>query len=194
MLSFYNATKETSSEEPNNGVATKTLCQTTAPEEKRDIIGNTFFCIVSKIVGNHLELNPNQKVFFNQNTLKNFEDLIEKACSLKSSVPESIKMPHNETELVKKLVSIKDGFVLVEPLKDFHKDEVHILGRYLRLPKELLQRHSLPMPGLAVRIICANEPYIKQDFFATTVLLKAIVNYSVSLRKVLAKGLNCFFL
>ena len=194
MLSFYNATKETSNKKPNNGVATKTLCQTTAPEEKRDIIGNTFFCIVSKIVGNHLELNPNQKVFFSQSTLKNWEDLIEKASSLKSFVPESIKMPHNETELVKKLVGIKDGFVLVEPLKDFYKDEVHILGRYLRLPKELLQRHSLPMPGLAVRIICANEPYIKQDFFATTVLLKAIVNYSVSLRKVLAKGLNCFFL
>ena len=42
---------------------------------------------------------------------------------------------------------------LVEPLKEFFKDEVRILGKSLGLSKDICNRHPFPGPGLAIRII-----------------------------------------
>ena len=42
---------------------------------------------------------------------------------------------------------------LIEPLKDFFKDEVRILGKSLGLTKDISNRHPFPGPGLAIRII-----------------------------------------
>ena len=42
---------------------------------------------------------------------------------------------------------------LVEPLKDFFKDEVRELGKSLGLKKEIRNKHPFPGPGLAIRII-----------------------------------------
>lgn len=125
-----------------------------------------------------LKLNP-EHVFLGQGTLR--PDLIESASSLASSKADAIKTHHNDTELVRKL---RDDGRVVEPLKDFHKDEVRLLGRDLGLPAELVQRHPFPGPGLAVRIICAEEPYMERDFSETTEVLKVIVNYTVYLQRV----------
>lgn len=58
---------------------------------------------------------------------------------------------------------------MVEPLRDFHKDEVRLLGEDLGLPHALVHRHPFPGPGLAIRILCAEEPFIEKDFSETQV-------------------------
>ena len=42
---------------------------------------------------------------------------------------------------------------LIEPLKEFFKDEVRVLGKSLGLSKNLTFRHPFPGPGLGIRII-----------------------------------------
>jgi GMP synthase (glutamine-hydrolysing) len=42
---------------------------------------------------------------------------------------------------------------IVEPLRSLFKDEVRRVGAALGLPKDILDRHPFPGPGLAIRII-----------------------------------------
>lgn len=39
-------------------------------------------------------------------------------------------------------------------------------------------------PGLAVRVLCGEEPYMEKDFSETSVMVKIIVDYSNALNKV----------
>ena len=45
------------------------------------------------------------------------------------------------------------GFELIEPLREFFKDEVRQMGEALGLPEHLVWRHPFPGPGLAVRCL-----------------------------------------
>ncbi|CAJ0959708.1 unnamed protein product, partial [Mesorhabditis belari] len=118
------------------------------------------------------ELNLKQHEYFlAQGTLR--PDLIESASSLASGHADTIKTHHNDTALVRELR--KTGRV-IEPLKDFHKDEVRELGSSLGLPDHIVHRHPFPGPGLAIRIICADRPYRCADFDETSIKLNILAN------------------
>jgi len=108
------------------------------PEEKRMIIGKEFAHVFEEeAVGLNAE-------YLIQGTL--YPDRIESVSDVGPS--HLIKTHHNVGAMPKDL---KLG--LVEPLKDFFKDEVREMARVLKIPKRIYGRHPFPGPGLAVRIL-----------------------------------------
>lgn len=163
--------------EPNSRTRiTKMLSQTSDPEEKRKIIGDVFVKICDELIS-EMNLKP-EEILLVQGTLR--PDLIESASCLASNKADVIKTHHNDSELIRKL---REEGRVIEPLKDFHKDEVRILGKDLGLPREMVMRHPFPGPGLAIRVICAEDPYIEKDFSETQVLVKIIVEFDQMLQK-----------
>lgn len=154
---------------------TSALNTTSNPEDKRKIIGDTFMRVANEVI-EELNLKP-EDVFLGQGTLR--PDLIESASAIASGKADAIKTHHNDTDLVRELREL--GRV-VEPLKDFHKDEVRQIGRDLGLPDDIVQRHPFPGPGLAIRVICADEPYMCKDFADTSNMLKIIVDFVTALK------------
>ena len=110
------------------------------PEKKRKIIGNLFV----KIFEIESKKFKNVK-FLAQGTL--YPDIIESK-SFSGSKTSKIKSHHNVGGLPKKM-----NLKLIEPLKEFFKDEVRMLGKSLGLSKVISQRHPFPGPGLGIRII-----------------------------------------
>eukprot|EP01134_Creolimax_fragrantissima_P007486 CFRG7486T1 len=161
---FYNASTTINNE------ATDKLKFTTNPEAKRKIIGDTFMHVGEDAIKSY-NLNP-EDVYLAQGTLR--PDLIESASSMVSNKAEAIKTHHNDTELVRELR--KRGRV-IEPLRDYHKDEVRELGKELGLSDALVHRQPFPGPGLAIRVICADKPYMCDDFRETQKLMNEIVRY-----------------
>src|SRR2546428_13460496 len=53
---------------------------------------------------------------------------------------------------------IAQGLIL-EPLKEFYKDEVRAIGRQLGLPEDIVGKNPFPGPGLAVRCLCSEEEF-----------------------------------
>ena len=110
------------------------------PEKKRKIIGNLFIQIFEK----ESQKYKNVK-FLAQGTL--YPDIIESKSSTGSKTSK-IKSHHNVGGLPKKM-----NLKLIEPLKEFFKDEVRILGKSLNLIKDINYKHPFPGPGLGIRII-----------------------------------------
>ena len=118
----------------------KKLNNISNPEKKRKIIGNLFIKIFEK------ESKKLKKVkFLAQGTL--YPDIIESKSSTGSKTSK-IKSHHNVGGLPKKM-----NLKLIEPLKEFFKDEVRVLGNSLGLSKSICYRHPFPGPGLGIRII-----------------------------------------
>lgn len=135
---------------------TKQLSKTIDPQEKRMIIGDTFINCKDQATKT---LGLDSDIFFSQGTLR--PDLIESANEFASKCADVIKTHHNDTLLVRKL---RDLGRVIEPLRDFHKDEVRELGVALGLPDSIIKRHPFPGPGLALRILCVECPYIDEHY------------------------------
>ena len=118
----------------------KKLKNISNPEKKRKIIGNLFI----KIFENESNKYKNLK-YLAQGTL--YPDIIESK-STTGSITSKIKSHHNVGGLPKKM-----NLKLIEPLKEFFKDEVRVLGKSLGLIKEINFKHPFPGPGLAIRIV-----------------------------------------
>ena len=117
----------------------KRLSGVSNPEEKRQIIGNTFIDLFEKESKKYSDLK-----FLVQGTL--YPDVIESSPMPGTSV--TIKTHHNVGGLPDKM-----NLILIEPFRDLFKDEVRNIGKELNIPAPFLERHPFPGPGLAVRII-----------------------------------------
>ncbi len=116
------------------------------PQEKRRIIGRVFVEVRDQAI-TELGLDPNHWML-GQGTL--YPDIIESGGSAHAAV---IKTHHNRVDVIEELLA--RGMV-VEPLAQLYKDEVREVGRSLRLPAALIERHPFPGPGLSVRCLCSS--------------------------------------
>jgi len=148
---FLNATTDI------DGKCIGPLCKTAEPEHKRRIIGDVFYHLVTDAI-KRSNLNLDE-TFIAQGTLR--PDLIESGNREVSAQAHTIKTHHNDVPLIQE--QRKKGLI-IEPNRDWHKDEVRKVGRMLGLPEELVMRHPFPGPGLAIRTLCAEKPYITDDF------------------------------
>ena len=123
------------------------LAGVTNPEAKRAIIGDTFLAVQEDEFG-RLGLREGDWLL-GQGTI--YPDTIESGGARHSA---KIKTHHNRVERIQTL--IEQGKV-IEPLVDFYKDEVRVLGEQLGLPHEVVWRHPFPGPGLAVRCLCGER-------------------------------------
>ncbi|HEY7853975.1 MAG TPA: glutamine-hydrolyzing GMP synthase [Aquiluna sp.] len=115
------------------------------PEQKRKIIGRefirTFEQAEAQLIAEAKADNRPIK-FLVQGTL--YPDVVESG----GGVTAGIKSHHNVGGLPEDM-----QFELVEPLRTLFKDEVRAIGAELGLPKEIVQRHPFPGPGLGIRIV-----------------------------------------
>jgi GMP synthase (glutamine-hydrolysing) len=110
------------------------------PEKKRKIIGRMFVEVFDE------EATKLEDVkWLAQGTI--YPDVIESAGSTTGKA-HVIKSHHNVGGL-----PLHMKLKLLEPLRELFKDEVRKLGMELGLPKDMVNRHPFPGPGLGVRIL-----------------------------------------
>ncbi len=112
------------------------------PEQKRKIIGRVFIEVFTDFSNEYTQDFAFE--FLAQGTL--YPDVIESVSFKGPSV--TIKSHHNVGGLPEHV-----PFTLLEPLRDFFKDEVRQMGNYLGMKQKRVGRQPFPGPGLAVRIL-----------------------------------------
>ncbi|RLE01822.1 MAG: GMP synthase (glutamine-hydrolyzing), partial [Candidatus Aminicenantes bacterium] len=110
-----------------------------SPEKKRKIIGEEFIRVFEDEAQRQGGIR-----FLAQGTI--YPDVIESVPVKGPSA--SIKSHHNVGGLPQ-----EHGFELVEPLRELFKDEVREVARQLGVPRDIINQHPFPGPGLAVRVV-----------------------------------------
>lgn len=116
----------------------KALKGITDPEEKRKTIGKLYIELFEREAKRLKDVR-----FLAQGTI--YSDVIESKGTIHAS---KIKSHHNVGGLPDEM-----NLELVEPLRNFYKDEVRVIGEKLGLPKEVVYKQVFPGPGQAIRII-----------------------------------------
>ena len=109
------------------------------PEDKRKSIGKNFIEVFEKEAKNIGDIK-----WLAQGTI--YPDVIESVSVNGPSV--TIKSHHNVGGLPEKM-----DLKIIEPLNLLFKDEVRKVGDQLNIPKNILNRHPFPGPGLGIRIL-----------------------------------------
>ena len=146
------------------------------PERKRAIIGDVFVDVQEDEFAK-LGLHARDWLL-GQGTI--YPDTIESGGARHAA---KIKTHHNRAPRIQALI---DAGRVIEPLVEFYKDEVRVLGDQLGLPHDVVWRHPFPGPGLAVRCVCADAG---ASVHATSIALPAGVRgFIVPVRTVGVQG------
>jgi GMP synthase (glutamine-hydrolysing) len=152
------------------------LAGVTHPEHKRAIIGETFLTVQEDEFA-RLGLREDEWLL-GQGTI--YPDTIESGGAKHAA---KIKTHHNRVERVQALI---DAGRVIEPLVEFYKDEVRVLGEELGLPHDVVWRHPFPGPGLAVRCLAADARAAVEP--ATVTLPAGVEGWIVPVRTVGVQG------
>ncbi len=138
-------------------------------EKKRKIIGNFYIEIFERIRKKLLKKKIPVE-FLLQGTI--YSDVIESQGTKHAS---KIKSHHNVGGLPKKM-KIK----LLEPLRNFYKDEVRQIGKVIGLPEEFINKQPFPGPGYAVRIRGeVTKKRLEQEKKADKIVLSELKNAGI---------------
>lgn len=132
----------------------------TDSETKRKIIGKLYIDLFEKEAKKY----PGIK-FLAQGTI--YSDVIE---SQGSKLASKIKSHHNVGGLPQKM-----SLQLLEPLREFYKDEVREIGKIIGIPEKVLMEHPFPGPGYAIRIRGeVTEKRLNQVKLADAILIEEL--------------------
>jgi GMP synthase (glutamine-hydrolysing) len=133
-------------------------------EEKRKVIGRHYVEVFEREL-DKLEKKGIKPEFLMQGTI--YSDVIESKGTRHAA---KIKSHHNVGGLPKHM-----KMKLLEPLREFYKDEVRAIGLKLALPKEFVYKQPFPGPGYAVRIRgVVNEKRLAMEEQADRIVMEEL--------------------
>lgn len=134
------------------------------PEKKRKIIGGHYIEVFEREM-QRLLLKGIPVTFLMQGTI--YSDVIESKGTAHAA---KIKSHHNVGGLPKDM-----KLKLIEPLREFYKDEVRLIGEKLGLPKDFVAKQTFPGPGYAIRIRGeVTKDRLMQEEIADQILLEEL--------------------